>query len=134
MPPQRDWGLPPSDENWRGEIDANAPAVIAASSQPAVQLVEWKPYRSGPLRGFVSVVFGRVMRVNGISVMAGDNGPWLGMPSKPMLVRGQPVSDAKGRPRYLPLIEWVERSAERRFAAAVIAALLDVHPDAMEAR
>jgi hypothetical protein len=108
------------------------PAVTAAPGAPSVRLLEWRRHRSGALCGYVSVVVGRAMRVNGIAVMSGANGPWLSTPSKPLTVRGQPMCDAQGRPRYTPVIEWMDRVAERRFTDAVLAALLAEYPDALD--
>jgi hypothetical protein len=124
------------DENWRGPGTHTGdrhspPAVAAAPGAPSVRLLDWRPRRSGSLRGFVSVVVGRAMRVNGIAVMVGTRGPWLAMPSKPLTSQGQPMLDALGKPRHTPVIEWIDRLAERRFASAVLAALLSEYPDAL---
>jgi hypothetical protein len=108
------------------------PATVAAPGAPSVRLLEWRPRRSGSLCGYVSVVVGRAMRINGIAVMAGANGPWVAMPTKPLTARGQPMLDAQGQPKYSPIVEWMDRLAERRFTAAVLTALLAEYPEALD--
>jgi len=50
------------------------------------------------------------------------------MPGKALVDRdGQPLRDAKGKPRFSPVLEWEDRDAQSRFSDAVVAAVQAEH-------
>jgi len=96
-----------------------------------VVLLDWKPLVKGSLRGFAKVRIGRSLIVSDITVLAGANGPWASLPSKPIIGRdGTAQRDATGRQRYTPILEWADRDAGDRFSAAVVVAVRAAHGDA----
>jgi hypothetical protein len=64
--------------------------------------------------------------------MSGERGAWASPPSKPMIGRdGAALTDAKGKARYSPIIEFTTREIRDRFSAAVIEALRVSHPEVL---
>lgn len=107
------------------------PAVAPKPGAPAVRLLEWKPRRSGALRGFVSVVAGRSMKIIGIGVMVSNGSAWVTMPQRALVIGAKVLLDAAGKVRREAVIEFVDKRIERQFSDAIIVALLNEYPDAL---
>jgi DNA-binding cell septation regulator SpoVG len=102
--------------------------------QMPITLLEWKPRVKGALRGFAKVRLGRGLLIHEVPVLAGKNGRgWAALPGRPILnADGSAARDAEGKQRYAPIMEWADRATSDRFTAAVIAAILAEHPDALD--
>jgi hypothetical protein len=99
----------------------------------AMQILDWRPVQKGALRGFAKVQLPSGMIVSDVTVLTSDRGPWASPPSKPMVGRdGTVMRDDAGKTKYSPIIEFASRERRDQFSAAVIAALTDAYPDAME--
>ncbi len=94
---------------------------------------EWKPCRQGSLRGFATVALPSGMTLHGCGVFAGPTGPWAAPPTKPMIGRdGAAMRGVDGKTRHVPAVSFHDIAARDRWSAAVIAALLAAHPDALD--
>lgn len=104
---------------------------MSATTIP-VALIGWKPVRKGALLGFAGVRLGRALIVHDVPVLAGRNGAWASLPSKPQIGSDGTVrrNDA-GKIQYSPILEWADKEASRRFSDAVIDALHREFPDAL---
>ena len=99
------------------------------SDQPMpLSLLGWKPVAKGALLGFAKVRLGKALIVNDVPVLQSNGKFWASMPGKPVVDRdGQPMRDAKGKPRFSPILEWEDRAAQSRFSDAVVAAVQAEH-------
>jgi len=100
----------------------------AASGQMPVALLSWKSVAKGSLLGFARVRLGRSLVINDVPVLQTNGKFWASMPGKPLVDRdGQPLRDAKGKQRYVPVLEWEDRDAQSRFSDAVVEAITREH-------
>jgi hypothetical protein len=97
-----------------------------------VVLVDWKPVRRGMMRGFAKVLLGRSLMIADVVVHSRDGKAWAQLPTKPLVVDGKHARDSNGRPRYQPLLEWASDTARNRFSAAVVAAVREADPGALD--
>jgi DNA-binding cell septation regulator SpoVG len=106
-----------------------APKPAAA----AVKIPKLTSHRSGSLLAFLSVETASGMIIHDCRLMAGRNGPWVAMPSKPQLDRdGNPRLDANGRQAYSPIVEFANRATADKFRDLVIEALRREFPEALD--
>jgi hypothetical protein len=99
----------------------------------AFKILDWRPVAKNSLRGFAKVEMPSGMIISDVAALNGPNGPWASPPSKPMIGRdGSPMLDAKGKPRYSPWIEFRSKELRDRWSSAVVAALLEAYPDAIQ--
>jgi hypothetical protein len=97
-----------------------------------MRILNWKPLVKGGLRGFVDVELPIGLKITGITVMSGRNGPWCGLPSRPLYsADGTPKRDVNGKQSYAAILEWRDRDLGKRFSDSLIALLLEEHPDAL---
>jgi hypothetical protein len=104
-----------------------SPATAAAPDAMPVQLLDWRPFARGSLRGFCRVRLG-AMILNDVTVLESNGRAWAGLPGKPLLsADGVGLRDEKGKQRYTPVVEWANRESGDRFSAGVIAAVQREH-------
>jgi hypothetical protein len=103
---------------------------MSGTDSMPVSLLGWRPLLKGSLCGFAKVRLGKSLVINDVAVLAGTDGPWASLPSKPVIGRdGAAQRDANGKQRYSPVLEWADRSASDRFSAAVVDAIRREHGD-----
>jgi hypothetical protein len=97
-----------------------------------VSLLDWRPFRRGTLRGFITAELRSGLIIHEISVFAMNGKAQCALPSKPLLDReGRAVLDASGKRRYAEIIAFSSKETRDHFSAAIIAALLAAHPEAL---
>ena len=97
-----------------------------------ILISNWKPLRKESLRGFLTATLPSGMVLHEISVLVSNGKAWASPPSKPMVGRdGKVLVGDNGKPRYAQLIEFTDKATRDRFSAAVLAALLGAHPEAL---
>jgi hypothetical protein len=100
---------------------------------PKMRLLAWKAVVKNSLRGFVDIELPNGLNIFGIALMVGRNGPWASLPAKPQIDKdGRQKLDANSKAAYAPTLEWRDRELADRFSDAVVAILLEAHPDALD--
>lgn len=93
-----------------------------------VVLQDWKPVTKGTLRGFARVRLGKALVIVDVPVLASPGKVWVTLPGKPLIGSdGVMLRDARGKPRYAPILEWADRDRSARFSAGVIEAIKRDH-------
>ncbi len=95
-----------------------------------VHILDWRPMTKGKLLGFAKVELPSGMILADVTVLLGDRGPWASPPSKPMVGRdGTALTDAAGKIRYSPIVEFASKEIRDRFSTAVIDAMRATRPE-----
>ena len=97
----------------------------------AVQIIEWRPVSRNTLRGWAVAQIGRLV-IRDVGVHVSHGRAWCSLPSKPQIdgQSGAVRRDENGKIRYLPVLEWSDRTASDRFNAGLLMALEIAHPGA----
>ena len=96
-----------------------------------VTLLSWKPLRRNSLRGFAKVRIGRALILHDVTLHSAEGKRWASVPSKPQLdTSGTALRDDRGKIKYAPVVEWLDREARDAFSEGVIAAVEREHPGA----
>lgn len=94
-----------------------------------VVLLDWRPMKKGALRGFAKIRLGRAMVINDVTVLTANGRRWAGMPGKPQINKeGVALRDDKGKTKYSPVLEWLDKESADAFSEGVIAAVEAAHP------
>jgi hypothetical protein len=103
-----------------------------ASARPRLRLLKWRPAVKGVLRGFADLEFWFGLRIVDCPVLISNGRAWVSLPVKPQIVDGRQRLNEAGKPAFLPVLGWRNRTLQDRFSEAVIALLLEQHPDALD--
>ena len=99
-----------------------------------VSLLAWRPMKRNSLRGFAKVRIGRALVLHDVTVHASGGRRWASPSSKPQIDKdGNVLRDDKGKVKYVPIVEWLDREAQDAFSEGVIQAVEREHPGATEA-
>ena len=113
--------------------DANISRPSDQSNRPFVALLSWKPMPRNSLRGFASIRLGRSLKISDVAVHCSHGRRWAQMPARPLIdTGGTALRDDKGKVRYVPLLEWLDRDSADSFSEGVIAAVEREYPGATE--
>jgi hypothetical protein len=96
-----------------------------------LRLISWRPQIKNNLRGFAAIELPIGLKISGVPVLVGKNGPFAMLPGAPQIDRdGRHKRDANGKPAYTAILEWRDRDLADRFSAAVVELVRHEHPDA----
>lgn len=99
----------------------------------SMKILDWRPMRKNSLHGFAKLELPSGMVIADVTILAGERGAWASPPSKPMIdCEGAALKDQNGKIRYSPIIEFTSKEIRDRFSTAVIAALLESYPNALD--
>jgi hypothetical protein len=117
----------PSEASLRRGDAYLAPALAAGRR---LRLVNWKRLVKGPSRGFATVTLPNGLTIADVPVLVGRNGgAWATVPGKPLIASdGTHKRDANGKPTYVAILSWPDKSTSDRFSAAVVDLVLSAHP------
>jgi len=87
-------------------------------SDRAMEVLNWRAFSKGSLRGFFTVVLPSGMRIHDCSLFEKDGSRWVNGPLHSFT--------SNGKTTHKTLVEFVDKKTAGRFSAAVLAAL-DVH-------
>lgn len=97
-----------------------------------ISISDWRPRRSGALRGFVSATMPSGIVIHEIGIFAKSGQTWATPPSKPLVDRdGRPMLDASGKRRYAESLAFTSAEIKSRWSEAIVAALVAAHPEAL---
>src|SRR5271166_6039253 len=74
-------------------IDDGPAPMRRPDPQLPVAILEWRPYRSGNLRGFCKILIGRTLIVNDVKIGTANGRARAGLPSKPFVIDGKQLVD-----------------------------------------
>lgn len=99
-----------------------------------VRLIAWRPVAKGALRGFATAALSSIrLKLVDCPVYMSNGKTWVALPSKPVLDRhGKQKTGANGKPAYVAVLEWQSRELSDAFSKAVIAAIRQKYPDALD--
>ncbi len=101
--------------------------------RPAAICTEWKPIGKNSLIGAAKIEFPSGMVMDEVLVFQAAGRRWAMPPGRPMVdAAGVVLRDANGKPRYVQLIDFVDKAARSRWSDAVIAAVRAAFPEALE--
>jgi len=96
-----------------------------------VALLEWRAVRKNTLRGFATIRLGKSLRIKDVAIHTSNGKRWASFPSKPVLdQQGVQTKDERGKNRFAPLLEWLDRDSADRFSEGVIACVEREYPNA----
>ena len=96
-----------------------------------VRCKRFKPLVRNTLRGFADVFIVELkLTISDIAVHTKAGKCWAQLPAKPQLRDGIGVKDETGKLQYFPVLEFDSRAVADAFAAAVIAAVRELDPEA----
>lgn len=93
-------------------------------------LLSWKSVPRNTLRGFADVRIGKSLIIRDVSVHTANGARWASAPSKPVIQDGRVVVDDRGKPKYVPIVEWADKESREAFSEGVLAAVEREHPGA----
>jgi len=118
-----------------GEAAAWGPPPSSPPATDKIQLLAFKPYRSGPMRGHADVkvpswhliFYGCTVHVDGAK-------GWVNLPSKPQIdsATHRQRTTVGGKPEWTATARWDSRAVGDRFSQAVIQAIRARYPGALD--
>lgn len=113
-------------------MSAGASAMTGPPPAMPLTLIAWLSLVRWSLRGFVTILLGRSLRVTDISVFQSNGKTWASFPGKPLIGDGRALLDDRGKQRYAQILEWSDKPAADRFSGSVVAAIIAEHgPEAL---
>jgi hypothetical protein len=112
-------------------------AAMTDSSSPqakgrfTVECTAFHSVRRNTLRGYATIVVKELrLRISDIAIHERDGGRWSHLPAKAMVRDGELVKDGPRKPRYVPILEFVDAKVGRVFSSRVCEAVERLEPDA----
>jgi hypothetical protein len=100
----------------------------------AITCESWKPLQRNTLRGFASIHIGDLaLKIHDIAVHAKGDSAWAALPARPWIKGNEVVTDDTGKIQYSPILEFASKEVRDAFSAAVIRAVRDRFPGALDA-
>lgn len=81
-----------------------------------MEILNWKPFTKGALRGFFSVTLPSGMILHDCCLFEKNGSRWVSLPS-------QKFTDKDGKTGYKPMVEFVDRSTADNFCRQTVQAL-----------
>jgi hypothetical protein len=108
---------------------------VVVSEKLTVRCLDFKPLCRNTLRGFAVVKVEQMRLVmREVAIHSKGDKAWAQLPSRPWIKNGQVVTNDEGKVQYSPLFEFDCGEVRTAFSNAVIAALLEFDPSALECR
>lgn len=99
----------------------------------SIECEEFKPFAKNTLRGFATIKIPNIqLRIKDVAIHTKGESQWAAMPAKPQVKDGRVVTDATGKAQYVNVLEFTDRRTGDAFSRAVIAAVLERNPKALE--
>ena len=93
----------------------------------------WKPLQRNTLLGFAGITIGELeLKVYDVALHQKDGRMWAALPARPWIKDGALVVDENGKPQYSPVLEFDRRETRDAFSRAVVRAIGERFPDALE--
>jgi hypothetical protein len=97
-----------------------------------MRLLEWNQIGKGSLVGRAKVILPNGLEIADIGIFSKDGRVWSQMPAQQVRdADGRPITDDRGKARYVSSIKWSTRELRDGFSEALIALVLAEHPGAI---
>ena len=93
------------------------------------RLLDWRPISKHSLIGFAKVQFSSGLTISEIAVHRSGSRVWAAPPARPWIEDNTLVRDARGKPRYQPLIEFASHGVRASWSRQVVNVVREAHPD-----
>jgi hypothetical protein len=94
---------------------------------------DWRPLKKNTLLGFARIHIGELdLTIHDVAVHEKADRRWAALPARPWLKDGSVVTDDAGKVQYSPLLEFGRREVRDAFSNAVIRAVGERFPEALE--
>jgi len=104
----------------------------AEQDRPKMRLIEWNQVNKGFLVGRAKIILPNGLEIADIGIFSKDGRVWSQMPAQQVRgADGRPITDDRGKPRYVSSIKWSTRELQDGFSEALIALVLAEHPGAI---
>jgi DNA-binding cell septation regulator SpoVG len=94
----------------------NTKPGAANARLPKITVTNWKPYESGALKGFVSLIVSPGIVLHNCKLFDNGRNRWIGWP-------GERYKKRDGSDGFAPTVEFASRELEKSFQAAALAAM-----------
>ena len=116
----------------RAEAATWGPRPAAERARPKMRLLEWNQIGKGSLVGRAKVILPNGLEIADIGIFSKDGRVWCQLPAQQVRgADGRPITDDRGKPRYVSSIKWSTRELRDGFSEALIALVLAEHPGAI---
>jgi hypothetical protein len=91
-----------------------------------IEVIEFRELRRNSLLGFAKIrVAEWHLVISDVAIYEKDGRKWAQLPSKQLLDKnsGEPLRDADGKPRYVRLLQFDDRTISDRFSDSVVRAV-----------
>lgn len=88
-----------------------------------MRCVAFKPFARGSLVGFFDLEIGDGLTIRDCTLHEMNGLRWCGPPGKPMLTATKELVIQCGKPQYVAVIDFADRSARRRWSDAAVNAV-----------
>jgi hypothetical protein len=94
---------------------------------------DWRPLKKNTLLGFARIhVAALDLTIHDVAVHEKADRRWAALPARPWIKDGALVADEAGKVQYSPLLEFGRREVRDAFSDAVVRAVSERFPDALE--
>ena len=94
---------------------------------------DWRPLKKNTLLGFARIHIGELdLTIHDVAVHEKADRRWAALPARPWIKGGAVVTGDAGKIQYSPLLEFGRREVRDAFSNAVIRAVSERFPDALE--
>ena len=105
-----------------------APRALPEQRRPRMRLIEWRQIDKGFLVGRAKVILPNGLEIADIGIFSKDGRTWSQMPAQQVRDgEGRPITDGRGKSRYVSSIKWSTRELQDGFSEALIALVLAEH-------
>jgi hypothetical protein len=93
----------------------------------------WRPMRKNTLVGFASIhIVELELKVHDVAIHQKGASAWAALPARPWIKNGALVTGEDGKAQYSIILEFGRREVRDAFSAAVIRAVIERFPNALE--
>jgi hypothetical protein len=101
----------------------------------SIECEEFKPLVRNTLRGFgVITIPAMRLRIKDVAIHVKNGRQWAQLPAKVQTKDGKVITNADGKAQYVNVFEFTDRPTSDAFSRAVIDAVLQFDPRALEPR
>ena len=102
-------------------------------SKMTIQIESFSPHCKNTLRGFAAIKIAELhLIINEVGIHTKNGKTWAQPPMRPWVKDGSVVSGDDGKPKYFPVLEFDSVPVRDAFSVAVVRALLEFDPHALD--